>query len=321
MRICYVGNFEPEYSTENDVRKAFEHLGHEVIPLQENDANQTVKLRDYNYDLLLWTGTWECTPEILVEYLNIIKGCAERGIPSATLHLDIFWGSDRGDRQWWLHPMFRTAYVFTADGDHQKEWELMGINHIWLPPGVRHDAAKFGVFREEYACDVAFVGSSGVGYHENVWPYRKQLVDELRSMCERNNWSFRNPGGEPERDNWGKINRDDDMNDFYASAKVTVGDSLCLKREQSHYWSDRVPEATGRGGLLIMPWIDAVKAIYPDMLMYRWGDWHDLEGKIVRLLNDHEEITDIKNKCQLITATHHTYANRAQYMLKTVGLV
>lgn len=320
MIVAYVGNFEPEYSTENDVRKAFEFLGHEVITLQENDPTQLVKLKNYNYDLLLITGTWDTDPEILVEYLNIFKECAERGIPSAALHLDIFWGSDRGERKWWLHPMFKTAYVFTADGDHQKEWKLMGVNHIWLPPGVRHDAAHFGTYRPEYACDVAFVGSNGVGYHENAWPYRKQLVDKLREICEHHGWLFRNPGGEPEKENWGKVNRNDDMNDFYASAEVTIGDSLCLKKEESHYWSDRVPEATGRGGLLIMPWIDELKTVYPKMLMYRWGDWEDLEGKIMRLLFDPDERKEIIEDCQRITALHHTYANRAQTILETVGL-
>ena len=52
MRVAYIGNFEPEYSTENDVRKAFEKLGHQVIKRQENqlDVNQ---LRAYDYDLLL----------------------------------------------------------------------------------------------------------------------------------------------------------------------------------------------------------------------------------------------------------------------------
>ena len=156
--------------------------------------------------------------------------------------------------------MFHTAYIFTADGDYQKEWKLYGKNHIWLPPAVRHSAAHFGTFKEEYACDVAFVGSNGDGYHTDVWTYRKELVDYIRLMCQRNGWSFKNPGGDEQ-----KIARGEQMNDFYASAKVTIGDSLCLKKENSHYWSDRVPEATGRGGLLVMPNIKAIKEIYPTM--------------------------------------------------------
>lgn len=254
MKIAYVGNFEPEYSTENDVRKAFEAIGHEVVKLQENRITVGhVQAAMVDSDMLLITSTWDDALP-LDQMINLYKNLAMQGKPSATLHLDTFWGKSRGGRQWWLNPMFHTAYLFTADGDYQDEWKAFGKNHIWLPPAVRHDAAKFGTFREEYACDVAFVGSNGVGYHEDVWGYRRKLVDTLRSMCARNGWTFKNPGGDHP-----KIDRNDDMNDFYASAKVTVGDSLCLKKEDSQYWSDRVPEATGRGGFLIMPYLKHIE--------------------------------------------------------------
>ena len=81
---------------------------------------------------------------------------------------------------------------------------------------------------------VEVFGSNGEGYHTDVWTYRKELVDYIRIMCQRNGWKFRNPGGDEP-----KIARGEQMNDFYASAKVTIGDSLCLKKENSHYWSDR----------------------------------------------------------------------------------
>ena len=242
MKVLYIGNFQPLYSTENDIKKAFEHEGHQVLAVQENEIKNHLKIiYKYNYDLLLITGTWaDSIP--LEDWLDIMHQCAVKGISTATLHLDTFWGKSRNGRKWWREPMFHTAYIFTADGDYQKEWELYGKNHIWLPPAVRHDAAHFGKLRDEYKCDVAFVGSNGVGYHNDIWSYRKELVDYIRSMCARNNWTFRNPGGDEP-----KIERGEDMNDFYASAKVTIGDSLCIKKEDSHYWSDRVPEATGRG--------------------------------------------------------------------------
>lgn len=314
MRLAYIGNFLPRYSTENDVRKAFEYLDHTVSLYQENDFDIGT-LSDLDFDLLLITSTWDDAIN-LEDWVWLMKQCAYRGIPTATLHLDTFWGTSRGGREWWLNPMFHTAYIFTADGDYDKEWKLFGKNHIWLPPAVRHDAAHFGKFRQEYSYDVGFAGSNGVGYHEDVWSYRKELVDNLRDMCKRNSWSFHNPGGDHP-----KVDRGEDMNDWYASVKVTVGDSLCLKKEDSKYWSDRVPEATGRGGCLIMPWINKVKEIYPDMLMYEWGNFKDLEGKITRLMIDHDEITDIKNRCQSITAEGHTYVNRVQTILETVGLV
>lgn len=184
--ISYVGNHEPEYSTEQDVTKAFMQLGHQVVQLQENRTNwQHVRQAAFESDLLLITGTWD-DAQPLPQTLETLRLCSMRGIPTATLHLDIFFGSDRGSRKWWLHPMFFTRYVFTADGGHQDEWARLGVDHRWLRPAVRHDAMHRGKYRAEYACDVAFVGSNGIGYHDKAWPYRKELMQQLRAMCQRN---------------------------------------------------------------------------------------------------------------------------------------
>lgn len=327
MKIGYIGNFEPEWSTENDVRKAFEFLGHEVVKLQEDKTPWQV-IRDLvvrdEIQMLLWTSTWE--PENggqpLAESLETLRLAALRGIPTATYHLDVFFGSDRGARRWLINPMFSTRYVFTASGDYQKEWDAIGVNHIWLRPAVRHDAAHFGKGRPEYECDVAFLGSNGIGYHEAAWPYRRQLVDFLRDMCARNGWKWRNPGGELEKPNAGKVERSEDRNDFYASAKVTVGDSLCLKHEAAEYCSDRVYEATGCGGLLIMPQIDFVQEdFHGHMPMYPWGDFAKLE-EIVRFYLEHpEQNQEVREKTQAISAENHTYVNRVQTILETVGLI
>lgn len=315
MKVLYVGNFAPEYSTENDVRKAWEHLGHEVVQAQENNLDWNI-LNSYEYDLLLVTGTWaDVAP--LEQWLDLYKGCADRQIPTCTLHLDTFWGTSRGERRWWHEPMFHTAHIFTADGDYQDRWKALGKNHYWLPPAIRHDACHPGTYREEYACDVAFVGSNGTGYHEDVWTYRKELIGALKEMCARNVWSFRNPGGELDKPDAGKIMRNDDMNDFYASAKVTVGDSLCLNKEQSRYWSDRVPEATGRHGFLIMPKIDELTEIYDGELpMYEWGDWKSLEHEVGFHLENKDFRDHRIEKCASITKENHTYVNRVETILE-----
>lgn len=322
MRVLYIGNFQPEWSTENDVRKAFEFLGHEVVKVQENDPSALQMLyqlvRRNGFDMVLMTSTWdEALP--LSAMLDFFKDCADRGIPTATYHLDIFWGSDRGDRRWWRNPMFRTAHVFTASNDWQREWQAIGVNHHWLRPAIRHDAAHFGTFRPEMACDVAFVGSNGIGYHESVWPYRKQLVDFLRDMCARNSWTWRNPGGELDKPNAGKIERGEERNDFYASAKVTVGDSLCLKHEDSQYCSDRVYEATGCGGFLIMPDLKFVDEDFDGaMPMYPWGDFKRLEELVRYYLAHPDENQSIRRACQAISARDHTYVNRVEQILDVV---
>src|SRR4029450_4663019 len=58
MRV--VGNFEPEFSTENDVGKAFDHLGQEVIrPRRTERAGPQVREAVLDLDLLLITSTWD----------------------------------------------------------------------------------------------------------------------------------------------------------------------------------------------------------------------------------------------------------------------
>ena len=316
MRVAYVGNHEPEFSTEQDVAKAFRALGHEVVELQENRSTwQQVRDAAFNSDLLFITGTWD-EAQPLPQTLDTLRQCAMRGIPTATLHLDIFHGSDRGARKWWLNPMFFTRYVFTADGSHQDEWDRLGVDHRWLRPAVRHDAVHNGRFRPEYACEVAFVGSNGVGYHDSAWPYRKELLHRLCEICQRNGWNFRNPGGDDP-----KIERGEDMNDFYASAKVTVGDSLCLDREKTLYASDRAYESPGRGGLLIMPQLDFLDQDYAGHLpMYRWGDWEGLERTIRHYLTNEADNQAVREETQAIVREGHTYKHRVQELLQQVGL-
>jgi hypothetical protein len=316
MRVAYVGNHEPEFSTEQDVAKAFRALGHEVVELQENRSTwQQVRDAAFNSDLLLITGTWD-EAQPLPQTLDTLRQCAMRGIPTATLHLDIFFGSDRGPRKWWLHPMFLTRYVFTADASHQDDWARLGVDHRWLRPAVRHDAVHRGKFRPEYACEVGFVGSNGIGYHDSAWPYRKELMQQLRAMCRRNGWSFRNPGGDDP-----KIDRGEDMNDFYQSAKVTVGDSLCLDREKTLYCSDRAYEGPGRRGLVIMPQLDFLDEDYAGHLpMYKWGDWSDLERKIRHYLTNEADNQAVREETQAIVCEGHTFKHRVQELLKRVGL-
>lgn len=326
LRIAYVGNFGPARSTENDVREALELLGHEVVPLQENGASfAEVRRQALTSDMLLWTGTW-ADAQPLDETEQTMAECYDRGIPTATYHLDTFHGVSRGGRMWWTEPMFLSEYVFTADGDWpQEDWVAKGVDkHVWLPPGVRDSACYFGAPLIDYRCDVAFVGASGVnGSYHPEWGYRTELVAALREMCARRRWSFLNPGGEPEQPNWGKVDRGDDLNRFYATAKVVIGDSLCLRREDAHYWSDRVYETTGRGGLLVMPRIDALNdedQFDGELPTYEWGDWTHLEHVIDWLLDSAKARLNIRSTCQAITADHHTYSRRMAFLLDTIGL-
>lgn len=313
MKILYIGNFGPEFSTENEIRKALQSLNHDVICAQENSTSiELLSKLSEDIDLLLITGTWDSFGH--EDFRSFIYQLANKGIPSATLHLDTFWPTKRDGRKWWLENMFQTSYIFTADGDWDDKWKLLGKNHIWLTPAVSHESVGLGKFTPEYSCDVAFVGSNGQGYHEEVWPYRKKLVDWLRQFCKDNNLRFKNPGGDEP-----KVERGQDLNNFYASAKVIVGDSLCVKEKQARYWSDRVPETTGRGGFLIMPEITELKKLYPEMPTYKWHNFDSLADKIKYYLENEDEREKNKLINYQTTKVLHTYQNRVQEIIRVIN--
>lgn len=304
MRVAYIGNFKPSFSTENHVRISLEALGHEVIKLQE-DGIRTGYLRRncLSADLVMHTTTWDSIPH--QEALRLWSDCKEKGIPVVGYHLDLFWGLSRQNRKWQSEPMFKGDWLFSTDGNHEEEWKSINVNHYWLPAGVVHTETVPGIPRHDFMCDVAFVGSDGKQYHPE-WTYRRELVQFLQSK----QWEFRNPGGaEPKL-------RERPLNDFYASAKVTVGDSLCLFKEKSLYWSDRVYEATGRGGLLIMPQIDALDDQFDGHLpMYPWGDFETLEQMVYYFLKRPESRAIVRQTCWSITKQRHTYLDRMREML------
>lgn len=130
-QVAYVGNFGPKYSTENDVREAFEELDWDLILLQEDQASfETISRVALQSDLLLWTSTWDDRFR-LDDILDLRYQLVNKGIPSATLHLDTFWPTKRESRRWWANPMFQMEYVFTADGDWDGNWQALGVNHHW----------------------------------------------------------------------------------------------------------------------------------------------------------------------------------------------
>jgi hypothetical protein len=236
--ILYCGNFRPSWSTETYVAQSFFDIGKQVVRLQEDEvsSDDCIELAGrYDPELFLYTRTWGLKDGPNAAF-KVWEAMRRKGIPTATLSLDLYWGLNREPM---IHedPMFRTDVVFTADGGRQEDFKAAGINHVWLPPAVYGRDCFRGTARPEYACDVAFVGSYASYHREH--PFRKLLVDTLK---EKYGPRFRHFGDRNNIRGW-------DLNDVYASAKVVVGDQI----NRSYYWSDRVPETIGRGGFLLSP--------------------------------------------------------------------
>lgn len=304
MKIAYCGNFALDYSTETYVARTLEEdLDHVVLRLDETSIHTDRLLElalEFEADLFLYTRTWGFQGD----GMKLIQNLGRAGIPTASLHLDLYWGLKR-EKNIQSDPFWRTKYVFTPDGGSADNFRKAGVNHHYLRAGVFRQECCDGFHAPEYQSSVAFVGALD-DYHPE-WPYRKELKDFLDS-----NTCYRS---------WLTL-RGDDLNDLYASVNVVVGDSLCIDFKHEHYWSDRVYETIGRGGFLIMPYIKGLEEEFVDgetIVFYEFGDWDGLKQKIDYYLEHPIERERIRLEGQDWVRQHATYTNRMREMLNIIG--
>lgn len=308
MRIIVIGNFEAPFSTENDWAWTYEKMGHEVIKLQENQAttDEIWKEAQKGADLVHYVHThgWKTPGTFGIE--ELLKKLKLIGITTIGVHLDYWRGLDR-EKDVGTHPWWKCEYIFTADGGSNDWYREKGINHYYLKAGVVERDCYLGTPREEYKHDVIFVGSKG--YHSE-WQYRAELIDFLR---ETYGDRFVHYGGDGK-----EVIRGKDLNDLYASAKVVVGDSLCLGFNHPDYFSDRLFETTGRGGFIIFPDIKGIEECYvlgEEIVLYKFGDFNMLQNLIDYFVKADKTRERIKLAGFEKTKDRHTYTKRAEEML------
>lgn len=330
MRVIYLGNFGPPHSTENHVKRALEHNGVEVIALQESEFDTWMLMSSHAYleaqspAFVLWTRTlwpWHNDTTYRAMLWKALTMCDRAGIPTVGFHLDRWWGLAR-EHEVHDYPFFRVNLLVTADGGHEEQWADAGIRHHWMPPAVSLGECAPGMFRSEFASDIAFVGSWR-GYHPE-WRHREELVRWLQDTYGDRVRFWPEPGRDAVRG--------DDLRDLYASVKVCVGDSCLVPAKGgtpiARYCSDRIPETIGRGGFLVHPWVQGVTtgddAAWVDnvhLLGWELGDWKQLRHQIDWALADDTERQRIAKAGREHTLIHHTYEQRMFDVVNLVGLL
>lgn len=299
---------------------SLESLGHEVTRLQEGEVRATeVAGRVEGHDLFMWVQTYGLaeTGGTRDERDQMVHDIRAMDIPSVGFHLDRWWGLSRQGMV--PHePFFRLDTVFTADGGHEHEWRRHEIRHVWSPPAVYHAEAVDGTPRDEYRCDVAFVGSWR-GYGHTEWRHRPALIRHLKRRYGRGLKLFPQPG-QP-------AVRGADLADLYASARVVVGDSCLVPATNgsaiTRYCSDRIPETLGRGGVLVHPSVEGITdGLYRSeqhLLTWNLYDWGGLDRQVARLLEDDDLHARIKAEGSAHVRALHTYQARMAWLLEVVG--
>ena len=317
MQIAYAGNFDPPHSTENEVRKALEHLGHDVWLCQEGQPDRWRELTDRvaDFDVVLWTRTADLAKRIPHrDQIQLLLAARRADVPTCAFHLDRWWGLREHGREdsVWTEPFFRCEHFFSTDGAHDLEWATAGVNHHWMPPAVSEFECERGTPRDEWRSDIGFLGSWRHYHGEHT--HRRELVEWLRATYGDRVRFFPEPG-QPGI-------RGDDLRDLIASVKVWVGDSCLAPRADGgpmvRYWSDRVPEITGREGYLIHPWVEGLPEQHPSVVTWPLGDWDALNAAIDEPLEVWNTRRGDAAKMQAETLERHTYTVRMREVLEAV---
>lgn len=322
MNIAQIGNFDPPASSENEFRKAFSALGHDVWLVQEQDRRRWDELiaRVHEFDVVFWTRTADLAKQIphAVQRDMLIKA-RRAGVPTCAAHLDRWWGLREHGREdsVWTEPYFRCEHFFSTDGAHDLEWATAGVNHHWMAPGVSEFECEPGTPRDEWRSDIGFLGSWRHYHGEHT--HRRELVEWLRSTYGDRVRFFPEPG-QPGI-------RGDDLRDLIASVKVWVGDSCLAPRADGgvmvKYVSDRCPEVTGRGGFLIHPYVEGIHdgTCWNDgteMVTWPMGDWSKLKDQIDHYLTHDDEREKVAAAGRDRTMRDHVYSVRMAEVLAEV---
>lgn len=299
--IAFIGNFSAPESTENMVKWALEErLSYKVETLQENEIG-IANLRDameWN-DILLWIRTPGWLPVGDKEMQTFLEDLERKEIPTISMHLDKFVGIQEREKLIGQQPFWRTRYVWTADGSPAAAaiFNALKINHNWMRPAVSEVYCHPGTPRDHFRCDVGFVGARD--YHAE-YPFRRQLVEWLEATYGEGFKHITNVRGH-------------ELNDFYASCKVVVGD--CIFAGTPNYWSDRVPETCGRGGFLLHP---QVRGMTTPLAFYEAQNLENLHWQIEYWLDHEAERKEVRHRCSFYTWSNDTWTSRMRQILEEV---
>lgn len=302
-KILYIGNFFADYLTETHLANSLEEIGIEVVRVNEkNCTEEKIRALANGCDTVFYQRTFGMPFDF-----------RKLGLRSVSYTLDLYFGLQRqiGMAQ---NPFWKADHVFTVDGGHEDAFRNRGIAHHFLPAAVYGRECHLGTPREEFSCDVAFVGT----YHYlKDWPYRRKLIDFLTATYGDRFKLFgdvianKDPGHKV-------MVFGNELNDLYASAKVVVCDSI----NSPFYWSNRVYETLGRGGFAIHPKIEGLEREFTygkHLVPYFFGDFKGLRGKIDYYLAHPAEREEIRIAGHEFVKNHKTFKQRAQQIIKIIN--
>jgi hypothetical protein len=186
---------------------------------------------------------------------------------------------------------------------------------FFLPQGVDPEVDRPALrTRQRYACDVAFIGSGG-------YPYREEL---LRAVARAARLQIRGPGWEASPPGLpiagGKI-VGPDFARAVAGASIILGANAIPEQAESRASaSNRMWKVFGCGGFYLGPWVDGIEHFA------RGGEhcaWFRTSGEAVELIRRYLSEPDARQRIAAAgrqhALAHHTYAHRLERLLAGTG--
>lgn len=310
MRVCLLGNFSVDFTSETHWAKSIESLGHTVIRLQENVVTTDIILREsLTSAVFIWVHTHDI--KIKGDMTAVLEQLKKANIPTVAYHLDLYMGLDRWREYEHNEYLSSLEYFFTVDMQ-MADWlnKNTKTKGVYLPAGV-FDKECVMLPAQNVGYDIIFTGSRK--YHPEH-PFRPQLIDFLRSTYGQRFIHIGNDGEVGQQ-------RGLRLNQIYRNAKIVVGDTLQVNFDYPYYYSDRAFEVPGRGGFSIFPDIKGIEECYEDgkeIVLYEHGNLQDLKDKIDYYLLHNQEREAIRKAGFERTKQDHTYVNRWKFILDTV---
>lgn len=294
MKIMYFGKFQTSYSTEKYVTKSLKQIGHDVltVPIFKYSKYEVlIQMIEQNKpDVLLFTKTE------LPCFYYLIRWAKSEGIKTVTWNWDVY-RTLRNTIP--VHFCVSDHYIHT-DGSNQAYWKHRcdGKVHvlrqgIFLPEAIMIDNP------DERKIPLAFYGSI------DSYQKRFELIIKLSQVFELH---VKNQV------------RNHRLNMEFSNTKLILGDSYPLP----NYWSNRVYETLGRGGLLLHPKTEGLdKEFIPGehFIEYERNNLPELIELIKYWLDPKrkEERDRIRKAGYEYCVQNHTYNHRVSELIKIIN--
>ena len=220
LKIIYLGHFNNpnSNSVEEDIKSAFEQLGHEVIALPEKDIGKLLK---YKADMLLFHKAGVGKYIDLNQWIQMLNHIPYKKVMWYFDPIDLIQG-----REQYIEAMADyIEYGFLVDDTWRRRHNFKNLYSLKEGIGTVYK----GKVRDKFKCDIAFAGNAYGGREDFIRFLGQQYGEKFKVF----NSVFKQ-----------------DLADLCVSAKIIVAPDF---PSNEFYWSSRFYLTLGLGGFLVHP--------------------------------------------------------------------